>query len=68
MRGRVPVQFRPLRTSTRLGESILGAGIKCRHYSSDGKVFWQSGARECHEVTLYNKPHMRFITGKKSGG
>lgn len=37
-----------------------------KSYSLNGKVFWQSGAKEDHKVTAYNEPHIRDLLGGKN--
>lgn len=40
----------------------------CKHDSSDIKGFWHPGAKECHKVTLNNKPAQRvYWEGKIPG-
>lgn len=46
----------------------MNPGPLCKCCSSEEKGFptdvsqlWQSGAKECHKATLYNKPYTRYL-------
>ena len=49
-RSEVDVRCLPLLLSTQCLETVFLWTCKC--WSSDGKVFWQSGAKEYHKVTV----------------